>query len=176
MTVQRPPPIPDDPRMADPCTTSVQAPVADSVLAGAALVGAYVAMIVAMVDSTDSCYGQTGSCTTHVDVAPALGLLGAGAVFGSSAVYGFVGTHGCKRRVSLGARCASGNLAACRKVVPGWTPPPTLLAPRSAPPPGAPTAPPPPGAQDPQWVDVPPPSATTPPPTDARTPPLPDPR
>lgn len=160
VTVRQPPTAVDDPRVPDPCTTSVQAPVADTILAGAALVGAYIALVVSMVDSTDSCYGQTGSCSTHVDPAPALALVGAGALFGSSAAYGFVGTHRCKRRTSLTGQCANGNLAACRAVRPGWVPPPTLLAPPAAVPPASPrptwpppSAPPPAGAGG-DWIDV----------------------
>ncbi|HEX9051473.1 MAG TPA: hypothetical protein VF841_13160, partial [Anaeromyxobacter sp.] len=136
-SVQRPPRTVEDPRVADPCTTSVQAPIADTVLAGAALVGAYVALVVSMVDRVNTCSGQTGSCSTHVDVAPALALVGAGALFGSSAIYGFVGTHQCKRRTSLAGRCAYGDAGACRLLKPGWVPPPGLFPAPSAVPPGA---------------------------------------
>jgi hypothetical protein len=173
-TMQRPPSIVEDPRVSDPCTTSVQAPVSDTILAAAALVGAYVATFVAVVDSVDSCSDQTGSCSSHFDAAPALALVGAGALFGSSAAYGFVSSHQCKRRTSLTGQCANGNLAACRRVVPGWTPPANLFAPRSVPPQGAappawppsstppsPQPPPPPGDGQ-GWIDV--PVGPTPPP------------
>ncbi len=175
VSVQRPAAFAEDPRVPDPCTGSVAAPVADTVLAGAALIGAYVALVVSMVDSTDRCTSQTGgSCSSSVDPVPALALAGAGAMFGSSAISGFVGTHQCRRRVQLSGRCANGDLRACRRVTPGWTPSPTLFAPRNVPPPpSAPPAPYPPpsaeGVQGQPWIDVPPPPAWPPP--DAQRPP-----
>ncbi len=176
-TTQRPPAVVEDPRVSDPCTTSVQAPVADTVLAGAALVGAYIALVVAAIDSADSCSGQTGACDTHFDGAPALALVGAGALFGSSAAYGFVGSHQCKRRTSLTDQCANGNLGACRRVTPGWTPPPGLLAPRGVPPPPpvpprAAPVPPAAGGEGQGWIDV--PVGPTPPAPEDQAPPPPN--
>ncbi len=170
VTVQRPAPIAEDPRVTEPCTTSVQAPVADTILAGAALVGAWIALMVAVSDEWSACYGQEAGCTTrHGNYTPALALVGAGALFGSSAAYGFVGSHQCKRRTSLTGQCANGSLAACRAVTPGWTPLPSALAPRSVPPPPQGSAPSPPPRGEGGWVDV--PVGPTPPPPDAQWPP-----
>ncbi len=168
VSVQRPrPPLAvEDPTVLDTCTTSSQAPIADTVLGAAGLVAGYVAMLVSLADDFDCVETTTSTCDSG-SPAPALALFGAGALYAGSAVYGYVSTAQCRRRVVAGGRCANGDVGACLRLSPGWAPPPgwragPTLAPRPLP--ASSTAPAPSPAE---WTEIPPPAAT---------PPTPDPR
>jgi len=174
----RPPAAVDDPGIPDTCTTSSQAAVADTVIGAAALVGGYIAMIVSVMDDIDNCWESSSTTCDEDHGSPGTGLaiMGAGAVYAGSAVYGYVSTAQCRRRVVAGGRCANGDLGACQKVKPGWAPPsgwragPTLAprpvpewpepaaAPTPAPPSAAPAPTPPQGAPAPstsEWTHEP---------------------
>jgi hypothetical protein len=122
----RPPAAVEDPGAPDTCTTSSGAAVADTVIGAAALVGGYIAMIVSVMDDIDNCWESSSTTCDEDHGSPAAGLaiMGAGAVYAGSAVYGYVSTAQCRRRVAASGRCADGDLGACQKVKPGWAPPP----------------------------------------------------
>ncbi len=169
MSVQRPrsPAVTEDPRMPDTCTTSNQAAVADTVLAGVGLVAGYIWLLSEVVKGTDCIETSTSTCNSG-NPAPGLGVMAAGGVFAGSAIYGWVSAAQCRHRVVAGSRCASGDIAACQRLKPGWVPPPgwragPTLEPRPVPmPPPAPPAPPAPGSQE--WTQEPPPQPGAPPP------------
>jgi len=137
----RPPAAVQDPRVLDTCTASSAPPIADTVLGGVGLVAGYVATVVALLDET-SCVDSTTSSCHSGSVAPGLAMMAAGAVFAGSAVYGYVSTAQCRRRVVVGGRCANGDLNACQKLKPGWVPPPgwragAILEPKTPPAPSS---------------------------------------
>jgi hypothetical protein len=151
----------EDPRQLDACTTAPAAPVLDTVLAAAGLVAGYVAMVVSLMESADCIETTTARCDSG-SPAPGLALFGAGALFTGSAVYGHVSTARCRRRVAAGGRCADGDLGACQRLKPGWTPPEWRTGPGLAPwvPPTPPTVTP---ASAPEWTPAPPQPEATPP-------------
>ena len=114
----------EDPTAPDPCTTSAAAPVADVALALAAA-GAAVFQGVEAEAAAIGCVGQPPGCDKGSGHAAAFfGLLAASATFAVSGTYGAVTTSTCRRSVGLRDRCASGDLAACRDLKPGWQPTP----------------------------------------------------
>ncbi len=156
----RPPQAVEDPRLVDTCTTSRQAPVADTVLGAAALVAGYAMILSEAVkhqDCLDSHPYSSSSCDDVGNPLPGLGVALAALPFTGSAIYGYTTTAQCRRKVTAGGRCQNGDLAACQKVKPGWAPPPgwragATLEPRPTPVPSAPEwtqEPPPPGAPQP---------------------------
>jgi hypothetical protein len=160
----RPPDAVDDPRTPDTCTTSSEAPVADTVLGGIGLVGGYVAFVLSLAEDLDCVDTATHSCSSG-NPAPGLAVMGAGALFAASAIYGYVATAKCRHRIVASGRCANGDLGACWRVKPGWAPPPAwrsgpTLQPR---PYAAPPAYAPPGGT-PEWTQEPAPPAAPPPP------------
>lgn len=109
-SVQRPRPAAaiEDPRVPDTCTSTVRAPVADTVMGAAVLALGYGLL------ALDA--GMRGAGTRG----PGLVTIGVGAAYAGSATYGYVSTAQCRRRVAANGRCANGDLVACHKVKPGW--------------------------------------------------------
>lgn len=141
----RPPAEVEDPRVLEPCTTSAAAPIADTVLAAAALGVGYVALAIEMMAPCSRC---------ERDGAPALAALATGGVFLGSALFGHVNTARCRHARVDGRRCANGDAWSCHKRSPGWTPPPGWRAPGAvlepaSPAPAAAAPGPQPGAHDP---------------------------
>lgn len=137
-----------DPRVLDDCSTSRQAPVVDTVLAAAGLIGGYAMMLAALMKNVDCVETSTNKCESGNPL-PGIGVMAAGGVFTGSAIYGYVTTAQCRRRVVVGQRCGNGDLMSCQRLKPDWRPPPgwrpqgAVLEPMPA------SVPPAPGPQDP---------------------------
>lgn len=159
-TVQRsrPPEAIQDPRVLDDCSASREAPVADTVFAAAGLVAGYALMIAALAKNADCIQTSTNRCESGNPL-PGLGVMAAGGVFAGSAIYGYVTTAQCRRRVVVGQRCGNGDLMSCQRLKPDWMPPPgwrprgAVLEPMPASAPPAPT--PQAGPQDPSSAGTP---------------------
>ena len=152
----RPPDAVDDPRVPDTCTTSSQAPIGDTILGGAGLVVGYVATLVALMGNVDCVDTATSSCRSG-NPAPGLAIMGAGALFAGSAIYGYISTAKCRHRVVASGRCANGDLISCQKLKPGWAPTSwsagANLKPRPSPP--SPTIPAPAAPSSEEWTEEP---------------------
>lgn len=124
VSVQRPrsPAEIADPRLPDTCTTTPASAIADSVLGGAGVAVGYVATVVGLMGDMGCSRTATSGCSSG-NAAPGLAILGAGAAFVGSAIYGYVSTAQCRHRIRAGGRCGTGDLGACQRLKPGWVPP-----------------------------------------------------
>lgn len=146
----------EDPRVRDDCTARSAAPIVDTVLAGAGLAAGVIAYINA-VGVTAGPDRDRGS----PDLAVA--LLGTGAIFTASAIHGHLSTGKCRRRARIGEWCADGDLDACQRLKPGWTPPAGWFTGPTLPPTPPPVAPMNPAPSSPEWTREPlQPAATVP--------------
>lgn len=125
----RPPAEVEDPRVLETCTTTSEAPAADTVLAGVGLIGGYAWMIYSLMPAPNCTETYSSTCSSRGNPLPGLGAMVAGGVFVGSAIYGYVSTARCRRHIVAERRCASGDLWTCQKLSPGWRPPAAWRAP-----------------------------------------------
>ena len=131
--VKRPPPGPLEPQPPVECTTSVAAPVVDTVLAAGSLTGG-------ILMATDKCSpsGFLGSLCT-AEKAGGAGLIAAGVALAAVGIYGYLATGECRGVHETQLACVSGVESSCLTlkergaVGPPQAPDPSPSAPPSQP-------------------------------------------
>jgi hypothetical protein len=121
VAVRRPKPI-DDPTVADGCTRSPAAPIADTVAVVLAWGTTVTAGLISLTE-TSACGGSPDCADSDFGTLAAVGA-GVTAATAASMVYGYVNTQRCRRNAELSGLCATGDRAACEELKPGWMPPP----------------------------------------------------
>jgi hypothetical protein len=122
------------------CTSSNAAPILDTICSAYFVVnGVY---LLTLTDCSSAGFGEscTDSGTKYAGAALSAGLA---VLCGISAGAGYPASTRCQQVKDLNALCITGDLGACQKLRPGWTPPAQPAPPPNQPPP-QPAAPPPP--------------------------------